>query len=69
MLRNKTILWIDNDLHYVHLFSRLLRDVGYNVLTAATITEAKKSLATHNVDLVLTDIMIPTTSEGGGNRI
>lgn len=62
MLKNRRVLWIDNDVQYVHVFAEALQDEGYEILTAETITDAKKTLKSTDVDLVLVDIMIPVVS-------
>jgi CheY-like chemotaxis protein len=58
--RAQRILWVDNDPGQINSFVEALRDEGYHVFVAASITEAKKVVeSTSDLDLVILDMMIP----------
>jgi len=63
IVKNKRILWIDNDLPALMPYVNGLRADGYEVVTATTITMAKTSLSEHEFDLVIIDMMIPTSEQ------
>jgi CheY-like chemotaxis protein len=56
------ILWIDNDTHYLAPFRAALHDSGFEVTTAETVSEATNLLTKGNYNLVLLDVMMPTTA-------
>ena len=55
----KTILVVDDELPIVEIISDVLEYEGYQVLTASNGKEAFACLETTQVDLVLSDIMMP----------
>jgi len=57
------ILWIDNDTHYLTPFREALEEFGFDVTTVETISEAANLLTTGNYDLVILDVMMPTTEQ------
>ncbi|HEV7683068.1 MAG TPA: response regulator [Pyrinomonadaceae bacterium] len=58
----KRILWLDNDPAYLEPFIETLTDEGYEVDVVATVAEAEQCLADNKYDLLLLDVMIPTTN-------
>ena len=54
-----TILIIDDDLMILMILKQTLVKAGYSILTASSGEEGIKTLAISNVDLVLTDYMMP----------
>ncbi len=58
---SETILLVEDDMPILSFVSRLLRDLGYTVLTAPQGREALKIAETHQgqVDLLITDIIMP----------
>ena len=54
-----TILIIDDDLMILMILRQTLVKAGYNILTASSGEEGINTLANSNVDLVLTDYMMP----------
>src|SRR5439155_23794643 len=53
------ILMVDDDPSLVKILSFLLRDEGYEVVTATTGTEALQVLQQEWVDMVILDVMLP----------
>ena len=56
---NSTILVVDDELHNRKLFGALLRADGYLTRTASEGEEALASIAAHQPDLILLDVMMP----------
>ncbi|MCP4677395.1 MAG: hypothetical protein GY854_18150 [Deltaproteobacteria bacterium] len=56
----KTVLWFDNDPAMIEPYSAALRDEGYTVTIARSITEANSALESETFDLLILDVMIPT---------
>ncbi len=56
---DKTILIVDDEENMLSLTSSVLKDAGYNILTATSSSEALELLASFDIDLVLTDIIMP----------
>ena len=60
MFTGKTVLLVDDDIRNIFSLSGLLEDLGLKVYTAKNGQDALDKLSTHsNIDLVLTDIMMP----------
>src|SRR5690349_15170698 len=55
----KTILIVDDEFGILEVLESILRDAGYEVLTAANGREALIRLSESKPDLVLTDFMMP----------
>lgn len=55
----KTVTIIDDDITIVNMLEEILRDNGYNVLSAASGTEALELLSRQSSDIVLLDLMLP----------
>ncbi len=55
----KLILVVDDEVALLELLSEILTTNGYNVLTAENGVEALKLLADNDVDLVLSDVVMP----------
>ena len=53
------ILMVDDDPSLVKIISFLLKDEGYDVVTAGTGPEALQILSQQWVDMVILDIMLP----------
>jgi two-component system, cell cycle sensor histidine kinase and response regulator CckA len=61
----ETILVLEDDISVRHLSVRILRDLGYEVIEAANGDDAQRQFtgrAGRNVDLLLTDLVMPDTS-------
>ncbi|MEW6378425.1 MAG: response regulator [bacterium] len=58
----KDILLIDDEPGIRLTFSRMLEKEGYTVRTASNFQEAQEILHNHNLDVVVSDILIPGTS-------
>jgi diguanylate cyclase (GGDEF)-like protein/PAS domain S-box-containing protein len=57
-----TLLIVDDEPNILTSLSRLLRREGYNILTAASPTEAFEHLAKHRVQVILSDQRMPDMS-------
>lgn len=55
----KKILWLDNDPGYLQPYLYVLREEGYDVTVAPTLSRADYLLRTRRYDLLLLDVMIP----------
>ena len=53
------ILMVDDDPYLVKILSFLLKDEGYEVLTATTGVDALQILSQQWVDMVILDVMLP----------
>lgn len=62
--RAKTLLVVEDNVLVRHAVADALRGAGYTVLDASTAEEAKAVLTAVPVDLVFTDLNIPTEGEG-----
>jgi DNA-binding response OmpR family regulator len=60
----KTLLVVEDNVLVRHAVADALRYAGYTVLEASTAEEAKAVLTAVSVDLVFTDLNIPTEGEG-----
>jgi DNA-binding response OmpR family regulator len=58
------ILMVDDDPSLVKMITFLLKDEGYDVISAATGTEALQILQQQWVDMVILDIMLPRGMDG-----
>lgn len=58
------ILMVDDDPSLVKMITFLLKDEGYDVISASTGTEALQILAQQWVDMVILDIMLPRGMDG-----
>ncbi len=54
-----TVLLVDDDYEWRMLIHRLLQNSGYDVIEAEHGKNALKMLETNDIDLVLTDILMP----------
>lgn len=70
MPEKKTILWVEDDPLHIEDHIQALRDAGYEVLTAGSITDAKAILNSLEPTVMITDIMFPPgdVSESKGTR-
>jgi DNA-binding NtrC family response regulator len=55
----QTILVVDDDLHILEVIEARLTSAGYKVLTAASAEEALRSIKTHQIDLMVSDVRMP----------
>jgi CheY-like chemotaxis protein len=62
----ETIMLVEDHEAVLALTRRVLDEAGYEVVVATSVDAAEELLARHNVDLVLTDIVMPG---GTGERI
>src|SRR4051812_4502119 len=58
------ILMVDDDPSLVKMISFLLKDEGYDVISAGTGQEALQLLQQQWVDMVILDIMLPRNMDG-----
>ncbi len=58
------ILMVDDDPSLVKMITFLLKDEGYDVISASTGTEALQTLQQQWVDMVILDIMLPRGMDG-----
>lgn len=58
----KTILVIDDEVSLVQVMRLVLRDEGYEVLTAWNGQDGLTVLVGHPVDLIICDVMMPIMS-------
>ncbi len=58
----ETILIVDDEKNYPMIIGELLKEEGYDSMTASSGMEALDILRTHSVDLVLTDVKMPGMS-------
>ena len=56
------ILVVDDDPEIRKLLARYIESQGFRVLLAATCAELRETLATHKVDLIVLDVMLPDGS-------
>jgi CheY-like chemotaxis protein len=59
MKKNNRILLVDDDAYASRLFVEALRERGFEVLFATNVTDAKKTIASQQLDLAILDIMLP----------
>jgi len=59
LLKQKSILIVDDSKSILNLISDNLQNSGFNTLTAGNGEEALQLLASNNVDIILSDIMMP----------
>ena len=57
------ILWLENDPGWIAHYLRALEQHGFEVRTVATASEAEAALASKHFDLLIVDVMVPTTPE------
>lgn len=55
----KKILWVDDDIYLIYPLIQKLKDEGYEVITAGTVSAAKAAVETNDIAAVITDIMLP----------
>ncbi len=56
----ETILIVDDEINYTLILAAVLEDEGFETLTANSGPEAMATLAESDVDLVLTDMKMPS---------
>ncbi len=66
MLKERTVLIVDDDTAGVEVLSEYLRERGWRTLSAATLEEASTILATRFIDTVLLDVRLP---DGDGYKL
>jgi two-component system phosphate regulon response regulator OmpR len=59
---NASVLVVDDDPEIRKLLARYIESQGFRVLLAASCRELRERLATHQVDLVVLDVMLPDGS-------
>jgi predicted nucleotide-binding protein len=55
MTAKKKILWVEDDLYHIDEHIQALKDAGYEVLTASTITESKAIIKSNDLAAIITD--------------
>jgi CheY-like chemotaxis protein len=54
-----TVLLVDDNRDLLHFLERLMADAGWNLLTAESVTEARRLLQDHKPNAALLDFMLP----------
>ena len=54
-----TVLLVEDNMHTQKLMTAVLRDAGYDVVTASNGEQALKKLAETHADIILADVMMP----------
>jgi DNA-binding NtrC family response regulator len=62
----QSILFIEDHKDTLKLFSRVLRGMGYSVVTGTTVAEAERLVNNQQYDILITDIGLP---DGNGHDI
>src|SRR5450755_4203380 len=58
------VLLVDDDEAILEMMEQTLKNKGFNVTPAATVTEALKFIATERFDVLITDLHMPNPSDG-----
>jgi DNA-binding NtrC family response regulator len=58
---NIRVIVVDDDISILRILKQLLKDKGYEVFTASNGNEAIELIFDNNIDLVITDLMMPET--------
>ena len=64
-LQKQTILVVDDEIGIIEVLESILRDAGYNVVTAMNGREALAQMEQRRPDLVLMDFMMPLLDGAG----
>ena len=59
---NETVLMLEDDISVRHVMVRTLRRLGYEVIEAVRVEEARQHLIKRRVDLLVSDIVLPDMS-------
>jgi CheY-like chemotaxis protein len=59
----KNVLWVDNDPGYIQPFVLALREEGFAVKVASSVSWAEKLLSSEVFNLLILDVMIPTIDD------
>ena len=59
-----TVLLVDDDTAVRDMMALTLEHKGFNVVSAANVTEALKHIATESFDVLLTDLHMPNPGDG-----
>ncbi len=59
---SKRILWLEDDGAWIKSYYDELVAAGYNVTHVRTVTDAEDALRSETYDLLIMDVMLPTTS-------
>jgi len=59
-----TVLLVDDDAAVRDMMAMTLEHKGFNVVSAANVTEALKHIATESFDVLLTDLHMPNPGDG-----
>jgi len=57
-----TVLLVDDEVSIREMVSEVLRQSGHNVISAASVQEARGHFSANNVDLIVTDLVMPDQS-------
>ena len=61
-MKDKTVLFVDDEVSILNTLKRLLRNEEYNLLTAASAQEGLELLSQQPVDIVISDMRMPGVS-------
>ncbi|WP_432798078.1 response regulator [Poriferisphaera sp. WC338] len=59
MIKQSTILVVDDETHILHVVSLKLRNAGYEIITAEDGEEGLAKALSHKPDLIITDYQMP----------
>ncbi|VAW89341.1 hypothetical protein MNBD_GAMMA18-1070 [hydrothermal vent metagenome] len=57
-----TVLLVDDEMSVREMVSEVIRQCGHKVVTASSVTEAKGYFTSQEIDLVVTDLVMPEQS-------
>lgn len=58
-MKNKTVLFVDDEINILNTLKRLLRNEEYQLLTASSAEEGLELLESEKVDIVISDMRMP----------
>lgn len=61
-MKNKTVLFVDDEISIINTLKRLLRNEDYHLLTATSAQQALELLNQHCVNIVVSDMRMPHVS-------
>src|SRR6202035_2426052 len=61
---SRRVLLVDDDEAVRSMMSRTLEGKGFDVVSAASVTEALKLITTESFDVLITDLHMPNPSDG-----
>ena len=62
VMKNKTVLFVDDEISILKTLTRLLRNEDYHLLTATSAQQGLELLSQHCVNIVVSDMRMPNVS-------